>query len=87
MEQEIISKLLNTIEAVIENDKNGDMLSSEEKDEYIIAAIWAHKKYGRPSLYVQSVVDSREGLPIYDLHKAGLTYEDYLATYHYKHSA
>lgn len=83
-EQEIISRLLSTIEAQIDN---GVELHPDELDEYVVAAIWAHKKYGRSCPHVEQVVNDREGVSIAMLIEAGLTYGDYRATYHYKKSA
>lgn len=83
-DQEIISKLLSTIEAVILNDKEGDILSSDELEEYCIIAITAHKKYGRRCNMVHDIIDQIGGLHIGALIEAGLTYEDQRAVYHQK---
>lgn len=83
-EQEIISHLLSTIEAQIDA---GVELHPDELDEYVVAAIWAHKKYGRSCPHVEQIVNDREGISIHALSEAGLTYEDYRAAYAYRKSA
>ena len=80
-EQEMICKLLDTLEAVIERDHE---LSNEELEEYVVIAITAHKKYGRRCPMASRVIDQLEGLSIGLLADAGLTYNDYRATYHQK---
>lgn len=81
-EQTMICKMLDTIEAVIDN--NPDAISKEELEEYVTTAIHAHKKYGRRCDMVHTVVDMLEGLGIGTLNDAGLTYEDYRAAYNFK---
>lgn len=83
-EREIIDRLLSIIEAQIDNDAE---LDSMELDEFIIASIWAHKKYGRACPHVYTVVNMREGVSIHDLVAAGLTLEDLRRTYDYKKTA
>jgi hypothetical protein len=80
-EQQMICKLLNTIEAVISSDHE---LSNDELEEYCVIAITASKKYGRKTHMVHYVVDMLEGLPVGMLADAGLDYNDYLAAYHQK---
>lgn len=76
-EQQIIDKLLSTVEAIIEN--NREALSSEEIDEYVVAAIWAFKRYGRKCPTVQLI----DAVSMYDLDKAGLTRNDYITATYY----
>lgn len=83
-EQQIISRLLSIIEAQIDA---GAELHSDELDEYVIAAIYAHKHYNRPCPHVEQIVNDREGVSIAMLVEAGLTYEDYRASYAYRKSA
>ena len=69
-ETQTIDKLLSVIEGVIEN--NYDALSVEDLEDYIIAALKAHKETGRPRSIADQVLVNLEGEPNYVLHKAGI---------------
>lgn len=74
-EQQIIFKLLDTIEGVYQND--GGVFELEDLEDYAVCAIQAHKKYGRKCPLLHSVVSTLEGLGAVTLHNAGITFEDY----------
>lgn len=73
-EQQIIFKLLDTIEGVYRFSTD---LSNEDLEDYAVCAIQAHKKYGRKCPLLHDVVADLEGLGVVTLHNAGITFEDY----------
>lgn len=73
--QQIIFKLLDTIEGVYRIST--DVLSKEDLEDYAVAAILAHKWYGRKAATLHDVVSDLEGLGAVTLHNAGITFADY----------